>query len=289
VIAVLRDQERPALRTEDGQVVLDLVTVINAVLTSINETSPEVLGRDVTLPRLGSGELPEEARDRLEQALGRPLPEDFGRIVVFRADKLSTAQDVFHVAERSIVLLAIVSLACVAVALALSRSRRRTLLQLVFGIALGLVLVRRLSLRSQADLLELFQVEANRAAAETTTDQVLSGMLDITRWFLIFLAVVAAIALLTGPYRWAVALRRGVVSLGQGTAGMAGKKMRDEATVAWVVANRQALQVGALIVGFLLLLLLNLSWLGLLLLLGAIGAVELWLSRVGEPSISSGS
>jgi hypothetical protein len=64
-------------------------------------------------------------------------------------------------------------------------------------------------------------------------------------------------------------------------------QVRDEASVAWVVEHRQALQVAGLAIGFLLLLLLDLSWFGLLLLLGAVGALELWLSRVGEPSVSS--
>ena len=181
----------------------------------------------------------------------------------------------------------ILALACIAGALALSRSRRRTLLQLMFGIAFGLVLVRRLSLRTQADLLELFKVQTNRAAAEVTSDRVLSGLLDITRWLLIICVVVAAVALLTGPYRWAVALRRGVVSLGRGTVGAAGR-VRDEATLEWVVTHRQALQVAGLAVGFLMLLLFDLSWLGLLVLLGLVGALELWLARVGEESVAPG-
>jgi hypothetical protein len=286
MLAVLRDKSE-TVRTENGRVVLNLVPVINAVLASINKTSPEVLGHDVTLPQINSAELPDAARKRLERALGHPLPQDFGRIVVFRANQLSAVQDTFHLVERSILLLVIVSLACVAGALALSKSRRRTLLQLVFGIAFGLVLVRRLSLRSQADLLELFKVQANRAAAAAASDRVLSGLLDITRWMLIGLVVVAVVALLTGPYHWAVALRRGVVSLGRGTAGAAGR-VRDEATLEWVVTHRQALQVAGLVFGFLMLLLFNLSWFGFLLVLGLVVALELWLARLGKELTASG-
>ena len=97
----------------------------------------------------------------------------------------------------------------------------------------------------------------------------------------------AAVALLTGPYRWAVALRHGVVSLGRGTAGVAGR-VRDEETLEWVVTHRQALQVAGLGVGFLALLLFDLSWLGILLLIGLVGALELWLARVGEEPTASG-
>jgi len=48
MLAVLRDESK-TVRTENGRVVLNLVPVINTVLASINKTSPEVLGRDVTL------------------------------------------------------------------------------------------------------------------------------------------------------------------------------------------------------------------------------------------------
>jgi hypothetical protein len=284
-LAVLRGETPPALQQEDGRVVLNLLPVINTIIASINESSPQVLGRDVTLPRINSDELPAAARERLERALGRPLPEDFGSIQVFEADKLSTAQDIFHMAERTILLLVGIALASIVGAVALSRSRRRTILQLVFGIALGLVLVRRMSLRTQADLLELFRVEVNRAAVESVSDRVLSGLLDWTRWLLYLCGAVAAIALLTGPYRWAVTLRRSVVSLVTAAGGAAGR-VRDEATVEWARAHQQALQISGLVVGALILLLFNLSWLGFLLVVGLVAAFELWLARLSDRTIT---
>jgi hypothetical protein len=149
--------------------------------------------------------------------------------------------------------------------------------------------VRRLSLRSQADLLELFKVQANRAAVEVVSDHVLSGLLDWTRWLLWFCGAVIALAWITGPYRSAVAVRRTAVAAGRATAGVAtgaAGRVRDDDTVAWVVAHRQALQIAGLAVGFLVLLTVDLSWLAFLLLVGAVAAYELWLHRLGEPTVT---
>ncbi len=64
--------------------------------------------------------------------------------------------------------------------------------------------------------------------------------------------------------------------------GAAVRRRPDEATVAWVVAHRELLQLGGIVTGIVVLLMVNLSWLVLLLLALAIGGFELAVARIAE-------
>ncbi len=67
-----------------------------------------------------------------------------------------------------------------------------------------------------------------------------------------------------------------------GAVSSAAKRQPDEPTVAWVSAHKEWLQVGGIVVGIIVLLLVDLSWLGLLLLVLLIGGFELVVSRILE-------
>jgi hypothetical protein len=111
------------------------------------------------------------------------------------------------------------------------------------------------------------------------------SLLDATAWILAAAALVAVVALLTGPYPWAVALRRRTASLARALAaavGAATTRRPDEATVAWVVERRELLQLGGAVAGIVVLLLVDLSWLWILLLALVIAAYELAVVRIAE-------
>jgi hypothetical protein len=89
---------------------------------------------------------------------------------------------------------------------------------------------------------------------------------------------------LTGPHPWAEALRRRTrtVSIARSVAAAVGRAVTsrpDDATVAWVVGHREVLQLGG-VVGIVLLLVVDLSWLGPLLLVLVIGGFELIVARL---------
>lgn len=278
-LKVLRGQGE-VLRDENGKVVLDLLAAVNNAIAGINSNSPEVLGREIKLPTISPDDVPQQARARLSQALGRPIPENFGQIELFDAKNVSVAQKVFHLAQRAVVLLVVLALALVAAALWLSRARRRTLFQLLVGIALGTILVRRVGLRTQSEVLDLIKVETNRLAVEVTSDQVLSGLLAITKWMLIACVVTAAVAAVTAPYPWAVSLRRATA----GHAALATAGQPGDPTAGWVIAHLTLLKVAGLVAAGLVLLVLSVSWLGLLVLAVLVAAYELWLARLGAGS-----
>jgi hypothetical protein len=57
----------------------------------------------------------------------------------------------------------------------------------------------------------------------------------------------------------------------------------DPGTVAWLVTHRDILQVAGVAVGLVLLWWLDLSWFGVLLLLGLVAGYELLLARLPPP------
>jgi hypothetical protein len=284
VVAVLEGDLPPSLQIQGDDVVLNVVPVLNQVLARIGEASPEIFGRTVDLPTVSVDDIPESAVRRIEGALGRELPDDFGQFTVFDASRLEQVQDAVTVFNRLVVVAVVVAIVLFALTLWVSPSRRRTLLQLMVGIALGVVLIRRLGLRLEDDVVELVRPE-NREAAGVVVGAFVSSLLDATAWILGIAAAIAAIAAVTGPYPWARALRGGTVSGARAVAGAARSAVRrqpDDPVVAWVGAHREVLQVGGIVAAILALLVVDLSWLGLVLLVVLVGAFELGVQRIAD-------
>ncbi|HKA83651.1 MAG TPA: hypothetical protein VKD21_07295 [Acidimicrobiales bacterium] len=284
VVDVLNGDLPPSLEVQGNDVVLNVVPIVNQVLARIGEESPEIFGRTVDLPTVSVDDIPEEAIQRLESALGRPLPDNFGQFTVFDASKLQQVQDTVTLFNRIVVAAVILSVLLFALALWVSPRRRRTLLQLMVGIALGIVIIRRLGLRLQDDVVNYVKPE-NRDAVKVVVGAFVSSLLDATAWILGIAAVVAVVALLTGPYGWAKALRRRTVSGARSVAGAARSVVNrepDDPVVAWVAGHRELLQAGGIVVGILGLLFLDLSWVGLFLLVALVVAFELVVQRLAD-------
>jgi hypothetical protein len=281
VVAVL-EGDTGNLQIEGDDVRLNLIPVINQVLAQISDASPEILGRTVDLPTITVDDIPEDAIAKVEGALGRDVPDDFGQFTVFEAQRLEQVQDTVSLFERLVVATVVAAVLLLALALWVSPRRRRTLIQLMVGITLGVVLLRRLGLRLEDDVVDLVKPD-NQDAVRVVVGAFVSSLLDATAWILAVTVAVLAVALLTGPYPWARAVRHGVASAGHfaGRAVAAAvTRSRDERTVEWVEAHRDALQLGAIAVAVLVLLVADLSWLGLVLLAFVVGGFELAVWRI---------
>ena len=284
VVDVLNGDLPPSLQVRGNDVVVNVIPVVNQVLARIGDASPEIFGRTVNLPTVTVDEIPEDAIQKVESALGRDLPENFGQFTVFDASKLQQVQDTVTLFNRLVVVAVILAAVLFALTLWVSPRRRRTLLQLMVGIALGIVIIRRLGLRLEDDVVELVRPE-NRDAVKVVVGAFVSSLLDATAWILGIAAVVAVVALLTGPYGWARALRRGTVSGAQAAVGAARSAINrqpDDPVVAWVGAHREVLQAGGIVVGILALLVLDLSWIGLFVLVALVIAYELVVQRLAD-------
>jgi hypothetical protein len=280
IVAVLRD-ESDVVGTEGGRVVLNLLPVINEALRRIETRASGLFQREVDLPQIESGELPDAARERISTALGVDVPEDFGEIVVFESDRLAAAQDAVKLIDRGVLLLIVLTIVSVVAALWLSPSRRRTLLQLTIGTLVGLVVVRRAVRWLEDELVDLAQRPDGRRALTAITDQVFGSFFAVTALIIVIGFVIIVIAAVTGPYPWATRTRAKTRALAQSVVQAAGSPTRGEATVAWVIGHREVLQIAGAAAFVLILLLFNLSWLAVLLLLALLGAYELALYRMG--------
>jgi hypothetical protein len=285
LVDVLEGETRqvPGVEVQGDNVVLNVIPVLNAILERIGEQSPELFGHTVNLPTI-SGDDAEEAIQKLSNALGRPLPDNFGQFTVFDAARLHQVQDAVDLFNTLVVVAVILAVVLFALTLWITPRRRRTLIQLCFGIALGIVVIRRLALRSQDDVLDLVKPE-NREAVKVISGAFVSSLLDASAWILAIAAVVAVVAILTGPYPWANKGRSGVatgarVVVASGRAAVTHEV--DDPAAQWVGAHREVVQGGAIAVGILALLLFDLSWLAILLLGLLVVLVVVGAQRIAE-------
>jgi hypothetical protein len=281
-VNLLRD-ESEVVTSEDGQITLNLLPVVDAVLARITARSPEILGRQVDIPDVTVEQIPEEAITRLEEALGVDLPDDFGQFTVYDEGKLTAVQDAISLFDRLVVVLLPLGVVLAGLALWLSHRRRRTLLQLAVGLALGMVLIRRVGFRVQDEVATLPPRPAGQESASLAADAFLKPLTTFGGWVLAGAIVVVVLAVLTGDYPWVVSLRRRAATLWGQAVAATGERARDETTVAWVTDHRDALLAAGGIVALVILWVADLSWLGLLLVLALAAAYAIAVYRIGTP------
>jgi hypothetical protein len=272
LVRILRG-DAPNVTAGDESVTINLVPVIDEALARLSASSPEILGRQVDLPDLSVEDLPKDAVTRLGNALGVHLDDDFGQVTVYDEGRLAALQDAADQARRLLVLVAVVAVVSLAGALALSARRRRTLLQILAGLALGIALVRRLGIRAERELVAGIADPVNRDAAAAVTDRFLGPLLDVTRGLLVVLVVAAAVAVLSGPYPPVVRLRARTAA---GARHVASTIRSQEIEI-----PRSTLQVAGVVVGVLALVLLDLSFVGLVVLAALVGLFELVVRPTG--------
>ncbi|MCU0265362.1 MAG: hypothetical protein MUC45_04480 [Actinomycetia bacterium] len=235
--------DNPAIQVNEGQLVINVLPVVNEVLQNLQEQLPTIFGRSVTLPELDEATL-DQILAQVEQRLGVELPPDFGQVVLGSADDLQTAQTGIQTFKVSVVLLLILTLATLIIAVVVSVDRRRTVLQIALwtaGLSLLVFVVVRSVLRGQVSSVP---DELTQQAVRDALIVLLSTLKrNITLMFWIGL-VVALVLYLAGPGRFPHWLR-GLVGQGAAAAG-------DDRVTAFVHANLDPLRIGGAAVAVLL-------------------------------------
>ena len=279
MLAVL-DGGSDTVSTVGGKVALNLMPMVQAVLEQMAALVPDLIGRNITIPEIDVSMAPSEAVALLESTFGIDLPDNFGTVVVYDADELAALQKAVRTFDKLVIVLVLLVLVLVALALWLSPRRRRTLLQLMTGFAVGLVVVRRIAIAASDQALESARPE-NQAAAHAFTDRVLGNLLVYTGWLLAVVLVVLVIAWLTGSYPAPVAIRRWVTDLARSIGGAVTAERPRSPAVAWIQAHREPLMFTVAAIALLVLLIADVSLLGLLVILAVTGIIELAIARVG--------
>jgi len=255
---------------------------VNLALGSIQRVATDLVGRDVTLPTIQEGEAPSESITKLEQALGISLPDSYGQLVVYDAEDLQALQQAVSTLERLLVLLLILIPVLVAASLWVSTRRRRTLIQLTAGAAVGLVVVRRIAIISRDSLFD--RVDTQRfPSVRVLTDELMESLFRTTAVLLAIVLLTLLIALITGPYPWAVTGRGWVRDGARGiAAAFSGHATPDTGRARWLRDHRDGLMLGGAIVAVLVLLLFDLSLWGFVIAGIVLALYELALSRLGH-------
>jgi hypothetical protein len=276
VVALLEGDPPPSLEIEGDEVVFNVIPLINEVLAALGEKSPEIFGRTIDIPTITVDDIPEEAVEKLEDVLDRDLPDDFGQFTVFDTDRYRHIQEAVSLFEVLLEVAVVVTVALVAATMWMSPHRRRTLLQLLVGIAVGVVVLRRLGLLVQDDVVSLARPE-NQEAVDVVVGAFVGSLRYGTGWVLAAAAVVAALALVTGPYPWARTVRSQTVSAGHASAEAleaAVAQRPDQPAVAWVRANAELMHAGLAVFGIMVLLLVDVTWFNLLVVVLVVTALE---------------
>ena len=284
LVAALRG-ESDVLVVADGKVVLNVLPLINQGLQAVSSVVTELLGRPVDLPELTGDEIPAEAVARIEETLGVVLPERFGTITVYDSEELGAVQDAVDLARRVLFLIVALFLLGAAATLWASTRRRRTLIQLVSALAAVLVLERRFVIAAANRVVDAAKSE-NRGAARSVVDQVSGTFLGFTGWLLVVAIVVLLVALVSGPYPWAVRLRAWVRDIGRALTSPAARGQLGPAAL-WAGAHRDALMFGGAVAFVILLLVLDLSIGWVLLVALLLLAYELAVYRLADTATST--
>jgi hypothetical protein len=281
VLAVLRG-ESETVSLAEGKVLLNLVPLVNLALASIENVSSDLVGRDVTLPTFQPGEVASSQVAKLEQALGIDLPDDYGQIPVYDSQGLEALQNTLYTAKRLLILLLILVPVLVAAAMLVSTRRRRTLVQLTVGGAIGLVVVRRVALIARDGLFD--QVNTQRhPAVRVLADTLMDSLFRTTGILLAIVLLTLLIALITGPYPWAVTVRGWFRDGARAISSAVGGHPAEETDrVRWLRSHRDAMMLAGGVVALLLLLLFDLSWLAFAIVTVVIALYEIALLRLGH-------
>jgi len=280
LVAVLRGEKTPVLSTSaGGYIVLNTVPLINQALGKVSGLASDLAGKPVTLPTITSADPPQQAVNKLSQALGVQLPSNFGEITLVRSSDLATVRQGVKAFDGLTLILPLVTIVLIALALWLSVNRRRTLLQLAVGVSLLMIVERRGVLHEQS---VLANAAHNPQVALSVLGDLLHGFFVLTAWVLGVALVVLVIAVLCGPYRWAVAMRSWVKRTGRSIAGARGGG-RHGRVVTWMASHAAGLQLAGAVVAGILLLIVPVSWISFLIIAVLLAAYEVYLQRIKPP------
>lgn len=199
------------LDVEEDTVSVNLLPLVTIGLEKIQDVG---ILSSLDVPQFAADGDPAEQIAELEARLGDDLPDDFGQLVVFRDDAVSsasqqvqTARDVLVLAKRGTIAVVALTVVSLGFAILLAHRRRRAVVSL--GLACAAVMVAaRLSLdRIAGEIPDLVDNPGARSALDAAVQYLSDNLVGVITAFLVVGLVAAGIACLVGPGRVATRLR----------------------------------------------------------------------------------
>ena len=212
LISALQDQNRFVTVGHDD-VRLDLLPLVAVALQKLEGRIPQLLGKDVTLPRIDLATSPGDMRTLLQDALGRELPPDFGTVTLLRGDTGYRAKEMLRTFDKLVVLAVVVTVVLVAAALLVSVRRRRTALWLGLGALLAFAAARVIEVRLERAAVGAIRSQGGAAVARAVLASAIGSLNGFLVWIAVAGVVVAVSAFLAGRPAWLDAVGRAFAHL----------------------------------------------------------------------------
>ncbi|MGB3411731.1 MAG: hypothetical protein WBA45_11075 [Microthrixaceae bacterium] len=204
----------------DGEVRLNLLPLISRAL--IGAQGLGVLDR-LSIPEFGRDGDPLDQLDELSAVLGRPLPADFGQLVIYRGSQVDRAQTTVSLAQRIVVaahrgtwLAVAVTLLAGAGSVLAAGSRRRAILYLSLAAGVLLLVVRSAIPVVIDQASQLVANPAGSAAVATALKSTTIGLGSVLGLLVLAATVVALVSLATQGFE----LRQLAIALGAAAVAM---------------------------------------------------------------------
>jgi hypothetical protein len=265
IMKILRGQP-DAVSIQDGMVTLDLYALVGNALTTLQASG--IIPASVTLPDLSNVEVPEQARQKVEQALGITLPADFGQIPIVKASGLETARQAVQLFDIITILLIVLTLILIALTIWLARRRLRMVIYLSIGAVVALLIARAIIGGIEDAIVSSIAAEGLATTVRAVLDNVLGNYSAFGRILVLVGIVAAIVAYLAGRPAWFVratsaassaagrgaagaAVAAGGAASGASASGTSSRTPTREATAGWVTSNRAAIRWAVVgVVGF---------------------------------------
>lgn len=272
LMKVLRGESQ-AVTVSKNDVQLDLGAIVAKVVTSLQERYPSLLGSRGIL-NVDPSMTADEVRARLSAALGRPLPQDFATVTIYRGTGAYRAQQAVKLADKLVILVVVVAAALTAAAVAVSPRRRRTLLALGLGTLAAAVAARVLSRVLEHAVEDRVAGRPGGAVADSLVTTAMGSLGGYLLWLAVAAAVVAVVAFVAGRPAWVGAIGRAVTRLFGAHADLATPLTP---VARWIAAHAGVMAAGGVLVAAVIVLATGGALDVALAVLACLGAYELTL------------
>jgi hypothetical protein len=259
----------------ENRVEIDLLPLINQVLRVLSAELPTLFGKQLALPDLTSGAIPDNLRDKVQETLGVTLPANFARFTVYDSGQLWAAQQAVAAAKRDLVMFVVATIVLLLIALVVSPVRRRTLLQLGLWLVVAAVAITAILRAVRTQVLQEVPGGLYRDGVAAAFS-IVFAQLRTRGTQLIWIGLLLAVLMyLIGPGRGPRWLRHSVVVGGRaaGRGTRRGAHALAQHGPGWAAGYLDALRIGGLVVGAILALMLS-SWTSLLVIVVLLAAYE---------------
>lgn len=273
------------VRNSGDKVTLNLLPVVNEVLTRLEQQVPSLFGKSLDLPTITNGQIPAGLKTKIESALGVTLPDNFVAIPIYQGNQLSVAQQAVVQIKRGLTLLVIGTILAFGLALWASPRRRRTTLQFGIWLIIDVVALTSVIRAVRAQLIDQVPAGVMRAGVDAGVQIIFATLRERGTQLLWLGILIALVAYLVGPGRAPVALRRWAVQAGH----FLSQRSRRYGAVAiadgpdFARTHLDPLRIGGLVAAGILLLFFS-SWAGLFWIVVLLGLYELLVTAAAAAS-----